>query len=981
MTRGRIIAVLVIVCVIVLGVAFGPLLVSGNYHRAAIERLASRLAGRQVTIAGPIQLALIPDPQIRASKITIGGANGALTTAASLKLDLAPGALLLGKLRATRLSLRGPDIALPWPLPGGADAVAPPPWLASLHARIEDGQLAIGALHFTNADLSVFTGGPHAVLAASGTAKLGTVPVSLSIEVDDASGDAPAPVTASLGLTGDKNTHLDFHGTLARSGLLAGTLTGVASAKTLADAGLNRAFSDGAATLHATIAADGEAIALRDIDAVFGKAGLAGSAIIDLNPGTLIRLDLSGHDVDPAAALGFLHGSAVSAPFATSLDLNRVTLGGIGFSSLKAAMIADDGGVRVQSLTGVLPGQGTATFTGGTDTDGKFAGKFTLRTADLPATLAAIDKVLPHPANWPPGYGTVTLTGTVEGNGGATPNLRFSDLRGTIGGAGPDPVPASAFTGAIHLSGGGKTAHIAARLDFDRLTLTRPALAALLDAAARPDPAFTGPIALTARSVGLESGDTKPAILPVGTRLLIDAELGDGVAVRLASLHIGPAMLILHGVRAKDGKLTSGRAILAGPDASATIGAILPLLTGPATPPGWVRLPVLGQRFAATVAATGTASLLHTGIAVHLGAIRIAATPIVDLTRGTASGALSLRAPSAVALLEQLGGKSLLGEQAGLGWPGAGSASLLASIFMVGGEIGLPDFVASFGGITMSGRLTLATGPKPKLTGAIDAGTLILPASHTLLGVAGSTLASGWSISLPRITAARVDQNEAEIAGNAGTALALQPGKLGPELSLTVGHADVAGGRFDGSAELTEAAGTTPQTLSVAFHIKNGDAGRIAAIGANAGFLLPFAGGDLNLATSLTASGATPSSWLDSLAGRVSGSASKLTVSGFDLAKTGATLADAVTQGNRDTKTTILPLLRRTLISGQTVFDSGDFSAAIAKGQITIDSASLTGASGDLAVAGTVDLAHHRLNLTATAKPVIVGQKTSPALP
>ncbi|HEX7389958.1 MAG TPA: hypothetical protein VF286_07585, partial [Acidiphilium sp.] len=47
----------------------------------------------------------------------------------------------------------------------------------------------------------------------------------------------------------------------------------------------------------------------------------------------------------------------------------------------------------------------------------------------------------------------------------------------------------------------------------------------------------------------------------------------------------------------------------------------------------------------------------------------------------------------------------------------------------------------------------------------------------------------------------------------------------------------------------------------------------------------------------------------------------------------------------------------------------------------TIDSASLTGASGDLAVAGTVDLAHHRLNLTATAKPVIVGQKTSPALP
>lgn len=976
MTRGRIVAALAVVGMIVLGVVFGPLLVSGNYHRAAIERLASRLAGRRVTIAGPIELALIPDPQLRASKIIIGGPNGERITAAALKLDLAPGALLLGRLRATQLSLRGPDIVLPWPLPGGSAAIAPPPWLASLHARIVDGRLRIGALGFTHADLSVFTGGPHAVLAASGTARLAGVPVAVTFDLANAGGDHPAPVTASLGFAGAKGAHLAFSGTLGRNSLLAGRLVGTASAAAIADAGLSHVLSGGAAELHADLAADGQAIVLRGIDAGLGRAALAGRAAIDLAPGAMIRLDLTGHDLDPGPALGLLRAAAGSVPFAASLDLRRVSLGGIGFATLKTALVAGRNGVRIQTLTGSLPGKGAVGFAGRIGAAGALHGRFTLHSADLRSTLGAMAKAAPVLANWPHGFGAVSVRGRIASTGGAAPAFRLDQLHGAIGHSPSD----STFTGAIHLAPRGKAMRIAARFAFGRLILEQPALAGLLAATAKPDSALIGPIVLTAQTLDLDKGGAKPAILPIGERLLIDAHLGGGVAVRLASLRVGRALLVGHGIRAANGAVTAARAMLTGPDAAATLHAIAHLV-GTGSVPKWARLLVFRQHFAAALAAAGPAKALHTGVTLHLGTARIAATPIVDLATDSAAGPLSLRAPSAIALLGQLGGKAILGARDGLDWPGAGSVGLRASAFATGDMLGLAGFVGSFGALTASGRLTLATGPAPTLAGAIAADTLVLPAPQALLTLADMAIAAKLTIALPRITASRIELAAMPLARDAAFSLALTQGKLAPNLTLAVGHARVAGGVLDGSAELTGAAAKSPPTLTVAGHLRGAGAARIAALSAKAGITLPFTSGSLDLATSLTATGGTQSAWRGDVSGSLTGSASKLGVSGIDLAKAGAALGEAITARRRIGRIAAATLLRRALSAGRTGFDKGNFSATIAKGGIALDTAGLTGKSGGLTASGTLDPAGRRLDITATAHPVVAGHKSAPDLP
>jgi uncharacterized protein involved in outer membrane biogenesis len=78
----RIIAVLVVIGLVALAIIYVPRIASGNYHRATIERLASDALGREVRIAGPIELSLLPDPQLRADTITIGSPEGGLITAA-----------------------------------------------------------------------------------------------------------------------------------------------------------------------------------------------------------------------------------------------------------------------------------------------------------------------------------------------------------------------------------------------------------------------------------------------------------------------------------------------------------------------------------------------------------------------------------------------------------------------------------------------------------------------------------------------------------------------------------------------------------------------------------------------------------------------------------------------------------------------------------------------------------------------------------
>ena len=120
----------------------------GNY-RNAVEAVASAGLGRPVRIAGPIRLSLLPQATLVAGDVSLPDTgDGASAVATQLRLQVALSALLAGRIEPEDLVLREPQMRLPWPLTALVSHTgAPPP---GLHARVEDGTLAIGGLQVTD---------------------------------------------------------------------------------------------------------------------------------------------------------------------------------------------------------------------------------------------------------------------------------------------------------------------------------------------------------------------------------------------------------------------------------------------------------------------------------------------------------------------------------------------------------------------------------------------------------------------------------------------------------------------------------------------------------------------------------------------------------------------------------------------------------------------------------------------------------------
>src|ERR1700712_2804891 len=145
-----------------------------NRYRATIESLASSTLGRPVTIAGKITLSLLPETELTAAGVVVGGEPPAAPafTVKALRLRVAPLPLLSGRVEARELALNGPDLAIDWPLQHGELAGWPPYWLSAFSARIENGRLRVGSVVLEGVDATLQTteaGG----LTAAGTGKLG----------------------------------------------------------------------------------------------------------------------------------------------------------------------------------------------------------------------------------------------------------------------------------------------------------------------------------------------------------------------------------------------------------------------------------------------------------------------------------------------------------------------------------------------------------------------------------------------------------------------------------------------------------------------------------------------------------------------------------------------------------------------------------------------------------------------------------------
>lgn len=899
-----------------------PGFVSSGYHRATIEALASSLTGRTVHINGKLSLALLPHPQFIAGDITITSPDHEIITASSLTLDIAPTPLLHGQISARAITLQSPHIALPWPLPNGASAITPPPWLTTLHAQINNGQVSLGAANFTHVSADIFTGG-QGTFSISGTGQLAGTPVTLSLSFGALSAVGSTPLT--LDIQTDNAAKLQAHvtGTFDASSTLSGTASLSAATLSGFDPTLSQPLSG-----TATITADPQQILLSNLQIRQNHASLAGTASLSL-PHPALSLLLTGKNL--TLPLSILHASAgfPLLPIHLTLDAANTAIAahpGLSIAHLQTNLDFSTAGTRISSLTAGLTGA-TISLSGAIDPAGNLQAQALFTTTALNSLISGWSTSLP--AAWAQASLKFTLAGTAN-------HLSFDQLSGNFG---PARVTGTAILAA--------SSRLSGQLHFDQLDLT-PFIALLLN----PPSAFAahgdaGDFEITADRASIGR-------VPL-THLLVDASLGSQLIVRRLSASayggIAAASFTLAGrpptgSAAQTAQITSARAILALPSA-APIAALLPPAWRP--PAALTKAPL-----ALSLSAAGPADALATSASLTLGDISLTASPMINLINQTANGAFTLRHPDAIAAFRTFG------LDAGLAWPGAGSIALRANMILSATQMGFSDFVLSMGDLTANG--TLIYGTNHSLNGQIDADTLALPPFPADFTPVWAYLANIQG--KIGITANSVLLAGNPILGPAAGGITLSPGKFDFDLN----QAQLANGIIKGSFSATLPAPVPPvpgkpatpaalPAISAKFALTGADA---AALNLTFAFPLTLSSGSINAAIDLTASGYTPSVWLATLSGNASLAADAGTLNGFDLP--GLIPALHAPKGRASQ-------LRAASLTGATPFDHVSLTSSLNSGVATLTSADLQSQSGSATASGNIDLPDRGITLVLTLQP------------
>jgi uncharacterized protein involved in outer membrane biogenesis len=126
-----------------------PLVVDWNHYRASIEAEASRLTGLNVSVGGQIDASLLPSPTITLRNVEAGDpAHGPHLRVGTLKLELALGPLLRGRLQATQVQVIDPQLSLAvdasgavaWPTPSPSSDLRT---LSIAHLGVEHGTIML----------------------------------------------------------------------------------------------------------------------------------------------------------------------------------------------------------------------------------------------------------------------------------------------------------------------------------------------------------------------------------------------------------------------------------------------------------------------------------------------------------------------------------------------------------------------------------------------------------------------------------------------------------------------------------------------------------------------------------------------------------------------------------------------------------------------------------------------------------------------
>ena len=917
-----------------------PNLLDWNRYRDTIAALATSGVGRPVRIAGAVSLHLLPQPVLTAADIAVDDTgDGIVLTAQELRLRVALGPLLAGKVDARDLTLRGADLRLPWPLAPGALAQRPPAWLTDLQARVEEGRIQVGGLAVTGIDAGLATDPETGTLSAAGTGQVGARPWHFTTRLAQPGRDGAAGLDISLDGQGPLlDTGGTFSGQLAGDGALSGRVVGrgrdmsqLLPAPAVPWRGQGRLTATGGLAVADELALE------------IGGSPARGAVALRVLPAARLDLAIAASRLDLDAWLPVLTQGAGNTvangamPIGIDLSAEAATLAGGTLRRLSGAFDLDAAGVTVRDAKALLPGDAQLTLSGQLSSrqqaDGaatrlvSFAGTGHLAAPDLHATLRWLAPNIPEVLGSLPAAAlrSADLSAKITvGVGQAS----LAELQGVVDG--------SRLTGSLGLKLGPRLS-LAAGLAFERLTLDSwlPDLSPLAT-----QPGMTEALARAAgvdADVRLQVREATWRGLAMG-QIVLEAQ-SEAARLTLRRFEAGPlgTRLAASGAIGEGGRVTDGRVELTAPDLTA-LRVLLP-----------PKLPII----AAMLRGSGTASLQLSGppdalgvrLSIEASDLRIEAQPMLNLIARRWVGPVSLRHPGAPRLLEQAG---ISGATA---WLGDGSLSLLAQVTAADRSVALDHFDLVAGALRAGGQLTFEMpgareGGSLAVSGQVAAETLPLPLPYIRspdpIPVGGLL---GWQATV-RLDAEQVLLGQTPALQGLSADIELRDGTL----AIPRAAARLEGGTI--SANVALVAKGEPPRLTI-----QADVTGAALDGPALDTALDLTAGRVDAKLDLAAAGYSPAALLATMTGSAAITIRDGTLSGLDIPATAAALADpnrnrlaaqasqALTGGASPFSEFNLPLLaRRGVLSGEGTLASPAGTARLS------GSVDLLGGAADLRV-------------------------------
>ncbi|HEY2133959.1 MAG TPA: AsmA family protein [Acetobacteraceae bacterium] len=944
--RWLLIGSAVLIATVALGAWQLPGLLDWNRYRGELALLASDTLGRRVRIDGPVTLALLPQPTLTASGVTVDEAEGGVSVnAAQLRLRVALGALFSGHVDAQELVLQGVDMHAPWPLQPGALALRAPTWLSSLSARIEDGRLTIGNVVLTGIDATLTTAAMSGTYMAAGTAQLSGHPWRFTARLGQPGGDGSAGLDVSLDGQGPmQGAGASLSAQIQADGTLAGQISGRGpDLSQLLPAPAIPFRAEGRVNIAAGLAVADQLV----VDLGGSPARGAVALRVAPTPRLDVALTASRLDLDAwlkAVMAGTQNDLLLHLPTSIDLSAEAAQLYGGTLRGLRSAFDLADGAVDIRELRAALPGEAAFSATGRlTVADphatpprpAHFDGNATLSAPALRTTLAWLQSggiaaigQLPE---------QVFRTANLSGHASIDPGqIALDGVTGTVDG--------NTIGGSLTLRAGTQTppAHprLGAGLTIDRLEL---------DPWMPANPSLTAPLPPWLASVDVDLRlDAKQAILHGTTiaPLSLDATAEGGhITLRKLDATVNGVHATASGTLGDGGRLSEARLDVQAPQAQPLAALLPPSLTflEHTSPTIW-RGPA---NFSLTASGAPQAVEMH--ITADMADLRLEAMPTLDLHTGKWTGTVTLRHPGAPRLVEALG---IAGATS---WLGDGSLSLVAQMSRDSDRIVANSFDITAGSLHATGALALQATPSgPNLTGHVSAETLPLPLPDARSpDPLPFDALKGWQASV-RLDAGRVLAGLTPVLGHFATTVTLADSMLQLEdLSATL-----SSGALIGAVSL-DASGDTP-IVSLDAHLDNA-----TIAGPLSNLPLDITAGTLGGNVSLSATGHAPAGLLATLSGALHVTVDHGTFIGVDLSRATAP------PGNSNPPTLTDASIQAALAPGTMPFDRLEVAARVIQGAANLDQATLNAPSGSIGFTGSIDLPSVAADLRLALRPAI----------